>query len=98
MLSASVTPTGAESIQLGARKVNSKSIDIISKRENVNNTFAIFNIFSKFDFNDKLESFELLSKYILSRKKRKIKRKSAKKHLSKAKNRWLKKKTSVREE
>jgi hypothetical protein len=58
---------------------------VVSKRERDDIILAIFNIFSEVDLNDSLESLELLSKYILARKRKKIKLKKSKKHDNKGK-------------
>jgi hypothetical protein len=65
--------------------VNSKNSVIIGNREKGNIILAIFNIFSDVDLNDNLESFEVLAKYILARKRKKIKLKKSKKHDNKGK-------------
>lgn len=55
--------------------VNKESKVILWNRQINNKILEIFDIFSKLDFNDQLEGIRELSKYILSKKRRKRKRK-----------------------
>lgn len=74
-----------DSIAIPGEKVNKETI-ITSKTEvNINIFAIIFSIYNNFDLNDQLEEIQILSRYILSQKKRQIKKKKkiCKKYLRK---------------
>lgn len=64
-----------DSITIRSEKVNTEAIIISRNETNINIFEIIFNIENVFDLDDRLEEIQALTKYILSKNKRKIKRK-----------------------
>ena len=69
-----------EIIQEELKSVKKKNDIIISNEIIKNNILAIFNIFSKLNFNDQLDGLRMISDLILAQKIGKSKRKKSKKH------------------
>ena len=69
-----------EIIQCKSINVKKNNEIIISNDIIENNILAIFNIFSKLDFNDQLDGLRMISNLILAQKRGKSKRKKSKKH------------------
>jgi hypothetical protein len=67
-----------DSIAVCSEKVNKKTVIISRNEVSINIFVIIFNIENIFDLNDRLEEIQVLSKYILSQNKRKIKQKKQK--------------------